>query len=688
MTMHTTSVTPSTQTPDGVSGEAVVDLGAITHNVRVLREHAGPAQIMAVVKADGYGHGASAVARAAVAAGAAELGVATVGEALSLRRDGITAPVLAWLHPPGTAFGPALAADVPWAVFAPTWVQVSMIMEVLARYGGSMRQPFDLPESFMPGKGAVSLLSLICKLNHRRKNAAGDPLRPEDLVADGLFAADLPNHNVAFLAGLVNRADATWVNSSWLLCDWQTTFAAMPQQYPVANAILDELLQIDGEGSVWAAMNEYADAPWTQLYCSLVESIDYHGSAVQLTAHDGTLFERRFLLAVSLYPTPHPVFQSLPTPIVTDERGYAAVQADATGYAHRPTTLIHVEALESSNVRRSIDTLHNYWSVLPMDASFRGIAQYDAAWMGRLSSWRFPIIDQENVRVYGYFPLELETKFWLTPAGGEFWPLLARKTALQYAWTANSCNEVSGTFSFPLSSANVPRPGDVLLVVGDRTDSSTVVQGPMAQVRKPQVKPTNISALLDGRPGPSGGALSAYVESVSVSMTTDPETGLCSGTVSVTVSHGQVAVVPGAAEHIEHAGGYARVVQLSELHLAAQWWLPYVWPIDIFLRLVGLNAAIPDPTLAVRTATLAQSWAPVVRETATHRATPRRAVAPVAGAVPAAKPLEEAPYEFVGPLPVDEPRKDVPRKQKHAPKAEPPDWKDNLPPAGWNRTLD
>ncbi|MFY9337500.1 MAG: alanine racemase, partial [Mycobacterium sp.] len=95
MTMHTTSVTPSTQTPDGVSGEAVVDLGAITHNVRVLREHAGPAQIMAVVKADGYGHGASAVARAAVAAGAAELGVATVGEALSLRRDGITAPVLA-----------------------------------------------------------------------------------------------------------------------------------------------------------------------------------------------------------------------------------------------------------------------------------------------------------------------------------------------------------------------------------------------------------------------------------------------------------------------------------------------------------------------------------------------------------------------------------------------------------------
>lgn len=96
----------------GVNGEAVVDLDAIAHNVRVLREHAGAAGVMAVVKADAYGHGATAVARAVLAAGAAELGVATVDEALALRRDGITAPVLAWLHAPGTDFGPALGAGV------------------------------------------------------------------------------------------------------------------------------------------------------------------------------------------------------------------------------------------------------------------------------------------------------------------------------------------------------------------------------------------------------------------------------------------------------------------------------------------------------------------------------------------------------------------------------------------------
>ncbi|MDA4109147.1 alanine racemase [Mycobacterium holsaticum DSM 44478] len=108
VTIHTTELTAPTAAP----AQAVVDLDAIAHNVRLLRERAGSAQVMAVVKADGYGHGATQVGRAALAAGATELGVATVGEAVALRRDGITAPVLAWLHPPGTDFAPALSADV------------------------------------------------------------------------------------------------------------------------------------------------------------------------------------------------------------------------------------------------------------------------------------------------------------------------------------------------------------------------------------------------------------------------------------------------------------------------------------------------------------------------------------------------------------------------------------------------
>ncbi|WP_099037111.1 alanine racemase [Mycobacterium neglectum] len=109
MTMQSTGTTH-------VAPEAVIDLDAVAHNVALLREHAGSAQVMAVVKADGYGHGATRTGRAALAAGAAELGVATIEEAIALRRDGVTAPVLAWLHPPGTDFAPALDADVQIAV--------------------------------------------------------------------------------------------------------------------------------------------------------------------------------------------------------------------------------------------------------------------------------------------------------------------------------------------------------------------------------------------------------------------------------------------------------------------------------------------------------------------------------------------------------------------------------------------
>ncbi len=74
---------------------AEVDLRAIAHNVRALCAAARPgARLMAVVKANGYGHGAVEVARTALANGAAALGVARIEEALPLRAAGIQAPVL------------------------------------------------------------------------------------------------------------------------------------------------------------------------------------------------------------------------------------------------------------------------------------------------------------------------------------------------------------------------------------------------------------------------------------------------------------------------------------------------------------------------------------------------------------------------------------------------------------------
>ncbi|WP_309230869.1 alanine racemase [Nocardia sp. SYP-A9097] len=96
--------------------ETLVDLDAIAHNVRILAEHAGDAAVMVVVKADGYNHGAVEVGKAALAAGARELGVTTVEEAVALRAAGITAPILCWLNTSDTDYASAIAADIEIAV--------------------------------------------------------------------------------------------------------------------------------------------------------------------------------------------------------------------------------------------------------------------------------------------------------------------------------------------------------------------------------------------------------------------------------------------------------------------------------------------------------------------------------------------------------------------------------------------
>ena len=91
-----------------------VDAAALRSNVAVLSglaERSG-ARTMVIVKSDGYGHGATTAARAALAGGAERLGVASPGEALQLRADGISAPLLCWLYGPRDEFGPAIARDV------------------------------------------------------------------------------------------------------------------------------------------------------------------------------------------------------------------------------------------------------------------------------------------------------------------------------------------------------------------------------------------------------------------------------------------------------------------------------------------------------------------------------------------------------------------------------------------------
>jgi len=91
--------------------EVVVDLAAIRHNVRLLKELTAT-QMMTVVKADGYGHGLVESARAARQGGADWLGVATIDEALALREAGDTGRVLCWLTVPGDDWAAAIERDV------------------------------------------------------------------------------------------------------------------------------------------------------------------------------------------------------------------------------------------------------------------------------------------------------------------------------------------------------------------------------------------------------------------------------------------------------------------------------------------------------------------------------------------------------------------------------------------------
>ncbi|HEY2441751.1 MAG TPA: alanine racemase [Streptosporangiaceae bacterium] len=96
--------------------EAVVDLGAIRANVAALAGQVGGAGLMAVVKADGYGHGMIPAATAAVAGGASWLGVVGVQEGLALRAAGLTARVLCLMDDPDAAHAEAISRDIDLSV--------------------------------------------------------------------------------------------------------------------------------------------------------------------------------------------------------------------------------------------------------------------------------------------------------------------------------------------------------------------------------------------------------------------------------------------------------------------------------------------------------------------------------------------------------------------------------------------
>ena len=111
--------------PRGRFTWAEIDIAAITANAHELKRLAGAAHLLAVVKADGYGHGSVPAARAALAGGATWLGVALVEEGEVLRRSGIAAPVLVLSEPRPSAMGQVVACDLRPTVYTSEGIEAA-----------------------------------------------------------------------------------------------------------------------------------------------------------------------------------------------------------------------------------------------------------------------------------------------------------------------------------------------------------------------------------------------------------------------------------------------------------------------------------------------------------------------------------------------------------------------------------
>ena len=148
-----------------------VDHDAIRHNLAALRELTGPAQVIAVVKANAYGHGDIQVARTLVAAGAERLAVATVDEAARLRDDGIDVPILLlWAVGPGEAAQCAELAVEP-VVYDERSIQALEAAAISGRIGVHLKLDTGLGRQGADPQEATRLGSLI--VASRRLRLAG-----------------------------------------------------------------------------------------------------------------------------------------------------------------------------------------------------------------------------------------------------------------------------------------------------------------------------------------------------------------------------------------------------------------------------------------------------------------------------------------------------------------------------------
>jgi alanine racemase len=132
--------------------EVLIDLGAIRDNIKYLMAKSGkPA--LAVVKADGYGHGLLPVAKSAMSAGVSWLGVALLEEAIALRQGGISAPIIAWLTPVTDDFESAIKEDIDIAI--PSLAHLDVVVNAARSLGKCARVHLEVDTGMSRG-GALN----------------------------------------------------------------------------------------------------------------------------------------------------------------------------------------------------------------------------------------------------------------------------------------------------------------------------------------------------------------------------------------------------------------------------------------------------------------------------------------------------------------------------------------------------
>ncbi|MDE3118825.1 MAG: alanine racemase [Nitrospirota bacterium] len=194
--VSTTSVSPLTAVPSTI---AAVDLAALTFNLRQARQRLPPGcEILAVVKADAYGHGALAITKALAQQGVARFGVATIQEGAELRDAGIQAHVLVMGALPPSQFADLLDYSLTPVIYDP-----ALATDLAARLG-TRPTPYPVHLKVDTGMGRLGLTSEQV-LPLLQSPVFRGPLRLEGLMT---HLADADNSDPAYTRTQIGRFQA------------------------------------------------------------------------------------------------------------------------------------------------------------------------------------------------------------------------------------------------------------------------------------------------------------------------------------------------------------------------------------------------------------------------------------------------------------------------------------------------